>query len=139
MVRTQSYRDQHEHLLALAGKLGGLLAKPDEAFPAPEARHLLSEIAGKLNVHLAMEDKHLYPSLLIHADATVQSTAKRFIDEMGGIATVFKAYLADWPTPMAISQNPTKFRASTQGILQALGTRIQKENAELYALVDAQG
>lgn len=139
MLKTQTYRDQHDQLLAQARQLGTLLANPDPSFPAADARRLLSEIAGKLTVHLAMEDKHLYPNLLTHADPRVRGTAQRFVDEMGGIAAAFKGYLSAWPTPNSIAQNPAGFREATKGILQALGARIQKENAELYALVDAQG
>lgn len=137
MLKTQNYRDQHDQLLALAGKLAKLLGHSDATFPAAEARHLLSEIAGRLTVHLAMEDKHLYPGLLEHADPQVSGTAQRFVDEMGGIATVFKAYLGAWPSAEAIARGAAEFREATQGILQALGNRIQRENGELYPLMDA--
>lgn len=137
MLRTQNYRDQHEQLLGLAGELGGLLSSPDNAFPATQARHILSEIAGRLTVHLAMEDKHLYPNLLQHTDTAVRQTAERFVNEMGGIATVFKTYLANWPSADAVARNPAGFRSATQGILKALGGRIQQENTVLYPLMDA--
>jgi hypothetical protein len=137
MLRTQSYREQHDQLLGLAGELGGLLGKADNDFPATQARHLLSEIAGRLTVHLAMEDKHLYPSLLQHGDATVRQTAERFVEEMGGIASVFKTYLANWPSAEAVSRNPAGFRDATKGILKALGGRIQQENTVLYPIMDA--
>lgn len=137
MLKTQSYRDQHDQLLSLAGELGKLLGQPDAAFSAADARHLLSEIAGRLTVHLAMEDKHLYPNLLAHTDQQVRDKAQSFVDEMGGIATVFKGYLGSWPSAEAIARNPVEFRSTTQGILQALGSRIQRENGELYPLMDA--
>jgi hypothetical protein len=100
-------------------------------------RTLLSSLAGKLTVHLAMEDKGMYVRLLKHKDGQIRTTATTYLDEMGGIKAVFNAYLERWPSATAIQANPTGFIAETEGILAALSIRISKEDNELYAMVDA--
>jgi len=135
-MRTQNYRDQHDQLLRIATELAAITQAGKAGTQSDVARRHLSELAGKLNLHLAMEDKSLYPALLSHPDEKVRATAKKFVDEMGGIAAAFTGYLAHWPTPGSIAKAPQDFAKETAGIIKALGDRIQKENTVLYPLAD---
>lgn len=136
MARTQNYRDQHQQLLKLAGELGAITSGGRVAERSAEARKLLPEIAGKLKIHLALEDQSLYPELLKHKDDKVRDTAKRFIAEMGGISAAVDKYLNRWATAEAIAGKPAEFSRETSEIISALGQRIQKEDTVLYAMVD---
>src|SRR4029453_4097984 len=61
MSFTDKFRQQHDEILAIVGELNDKLkAKAD----AQALRSVLSNLAGKLNFHLAMEDKALYPRIL---------------------------------------------------------------------------
>ncbi|NIQ08672.1 MAG: hypothetical protein GWO08_01590, partial [Gammaproteobacteria bacterium] len=64
MANTQQFRQQHDDLLTIATKMAESFDVDSLSRDAKEMRALLSELAGKLKVHLAMEDKHLYPKLL---------------------------------------------------------------------------
>ena len=86
MAASDSFRKQHSDLLALAAQLSDSLDPGKLARDATPARMLLSTLAGKLKVHLAMEDKSLYPRLMEDSDPKVAATTRRFADEMGGIA-----------------------------------------------------
>ncbi len=136
MSRTAMFRRQHEELLSIASELSALLIPSALSKDAGPARKALSRLAGKLNVHLAMEDKSLYPHLLKSQDIKTQSTAKQFIEEMGNIAQVFKAYTQKWPHVAIIQDDPNGFIKETQGICEALGNRIDKENKVLYPLME---
>ena len=136
MSKTQKYREQHQELVAMVGQLKPLLNPAGLAKDGGAARSLLSAFAGKLNVHLAMEDKALYPQLLNHKDAAVQGKAKAFMDEMGGIKEAFTAYLGKYPSAMAIQAAASAFIADTEGLVKVLAKRIQAEDSDLYALVD---
>jgi iron-sulfur cluster repair protein YtfE (RIC family) len=139
MAMTDKYRDQHQELLGVVGEIQKLLNPGTLAAHSDAARKALSTLAGKLNIHLAMEDSVLYPSLLKHKDPSVQAKAKQFMDEMGGIKQAFGAYLAKWPTASSIQQNPADFVKETQALFQVLGKRIQAEDSDLYALADRVG
>ncbi|HHM01759.1 MAG TPA: hemerythrin domain-containing protein [Caldithrix abyssi] len=136
MRRTDSYRRQHDDLLQVAGEISGKLDTHSLSQNASEVRTLLSKLLGKLNVHLAAEDKALYPRLLNAGNPEAKSLAERYISEMGNIADVVKSYSQKWPSPAAIQKDPATFVAETKNLFGALSKRIHRENNELYNYVD---
>lgn len=136
MSATKRYREQHDDMLSIASEISAHLNVDKLSNDANEVRSLLSKLLGKLGVHLAMEDKTLYPKLLDHPDESVKSMAKRFSDEMGGIGEAINAYKNAWPHPIAIQNDPSSFIEQTKGIFDALSKRIDRENNELYKIVD---
>lgn len=54
---------------------------------------------------------------------------------MAGIKPVVAAYAKKWNED-AIRKDAQGFCTETRGLFAALGGRIQRENTELYALVD---
>jgi iron-sulfur cluster repair protein YtfE (RIC family) len=136
MKRTQVFREQHADLLAVATKLKPLLDVSKLKQDASQARAMLNSLAGKLNVHLAMEDKSLYPDLLAGNDPTIKAKAKKFVTEMGGIKETFKSYMGRYPSPEAIAKAPAEFIKETSEILGVLAKRISAEDTDLYVAVD---
>ena len=137
MSKTAAFRRQHDDILKIAGQLMPYLKAPARIAPESEAiRSILAQLFGALNVHLAMEDKGLYPKMLGSSDARVRAMAERYQAEMGGIGEVVQAYNTKWTAP-AIAGDPRGFAVATKGLLQALSARIKAENTELYPLMDA--
>ncbi len=136
MPSTASFIAQHDELLVLAGKLSEQLDEQLLAKDASEARAILTKILSALTVHLSMEDRVLYPTLAKSPNEQVRETAVRFAQEMGGIGEAVNAYKAAWPTAGRIQENPAEFISQSQGILGALGARIEKENTQLYPLME---
>ena len=64
MIRTGRLRAQHAELRIVVAKLLGIINSEIVADSAKQARALLSELAGKLLVHLAMEwsSMHIQPA-----------------------------------------------------------------------------
>ena len=137
MSKTAAFRRQHEEILEIAGQLVPYLKAPDQIAPKSEiVRKILSQLFGVLNIHLAMEDKVLYPQMLRSANARMREMAERYQAEMGGLGEAVQAYKAKWSCS-AIAGDPTGFAAATEGLLQALSKRIEAEDGELYPLFDA--
>lgn len=134
---TTQFREQHTEMLTIAGEILARLSPQPLSQDAGEVRALLSQLLGKLTVHLAMEDKSLYPHLLEHQDENIKSLSAHYVDEMGNISMSVQEYKTRWPSKTAIERNPSEFIAETKGILTALEQRIKKENNELYKLVEA--
>ena len=132
MSFTDKFRQQHDEILGIVGDLN---AKLKAQADAQDLRGVLSTLAGKLNFHLAMEDKALYPRLM-KMDAKASKMASKFMDEMGGLGEVFAAYNNRWQVS-AIRKDPEGFATETRKVFTALGKRIARENAELYPLADA--
>jgi hemerythrin-like domain-containing protein len=98
-------------------------------------RALLSSLAGKLGVHLAMEDKALYPRLAEDGAPPDAALAAAFMQEMGGLGAAFAAYNRNWPAP-AIAADPAGFARETRAVFAALARRIERENRQLYPIAD---
>ncbi|MDB5859796.1 MAG: uncharacterized protein JWQ76_3485 [Ramlibacter sp.] len=132
MSFTDKFRTQHNEILLIAKEMTvQLKGKADPA----ALRKLLSNLAGKLNFHLAMEDQALYPRLMERKDSDAKGLAKQFMDEMGGLGKVFGIYNDKWQVS-AIRNDPAGFASETQAVFAALTKRIARENAELYPLAD---
>jgi hypothetical protein len=136
MGQSTKFREQHGQILRAVKEITPYLTPEGVARNSKAVRLLLSKMAGLVNLHLAMEDEALYPALHAHSSMQVRATAKRFVEEMGGIKAAFVQYLNKWPTPTSISANPEAFIRETNGIFEALASRIAKENDELYPLFD---
>ncbi len=136
MSETRHFREEHDDLLKIASEVSAHLNVDELSNDASEVRSLLSKLLGKLTIHLAMEDKALYPRLLEYSDERIKSIAKRFIDEMGGLGEAVKSYNNKWSSALPIQKNPSDFIVQTKGIFDALAKRIERENNELYKIVD---
>ena len=136
MARTDSFRKQHQDIGIVVKAISAKLNPTKVAADPQGMRALLSQLMGKLNVHLAMEDKALYPDMLKALDANVAATTKRFMSEMGGIAAAAKKYSDGYLSPQAIAANPRDFIRDTNSVFSALSVRIKKEETELYPMAD---
>lgn len=134
MAKSDMFRNQHKELLDIVGKITPLLNPQAVKDKSADIRAALTGLAGKITMHLQVEDTVLYAKML--ADPKAKATAERFQREMGGIKTALTGYLGKYATPVAIAANPAGFIADTQGIVKALGDRIKREESELYPLFD---
>ncbi len=130
------YRHQHGEIMRAAVELEKQLIPAKLAETSFETWKVLSDLGGKITVHLKDEDRWLYRELSATGDATVKATAVRFADEMGSIAQVFKTYEARWTAVNAIKNDPETFVTETRGILKVLTDRIRREHQELYPLAE---
>jgi len=137
MARMDNFRRQHKEILQLIKELSGRLDAAWIVADAAEVRSLLLTLVGKLKIHLAMEDDALYPELFEHPEAKVRELAKQYVHEMGAIKPTLISYSKRWNSARAIQTDPALFIRESQDFFAALGTRIQKENDELYPLVDS--
>jgi iron-sulfur cluster repair protein YtfE (RIC family) len=132
MSFTDKFKTQHNEILAIAKEMTAeLKGKSDAAV----LRKQLSNLAGKLNFHLAMEDQALYPRLMERKDSAAKDMAAKFMTEMGGLGKVFSTYNDKWQLS-AIRNDPAGFQSETQAVFSALTKRIGRENTELYPLAD---
>jgi hypothetical protein len=138
-LRTAVFRRQHEELGQSVADITALLDATELAKGAGIISGHLSILSGKLTVHLAMEDKGLYPRLVRHTNPAVRGLAQRFMTEMGSIHEVFSGYLTKWRDPRHIEKEPERFVTETTSLLAALTQRIAREDHELYPLVDREG
>lgn len=139
MAKSDNFRKQHEDMKQAVGQIAGLLNPAQLKADGEKLRQLsslLAKLTGKLTLHLAMEDKVLYPSLLGSSDGGAKGVAQKYMTEMGGIAKAYEQYSQKWKTPQVIQANPEQFCGDTKNLFDALGKRIAKEESELYPMYD---
>ena len=135
MPSLTALRQEHRHLMTLVGRMDDLISRPSPP-PLTELFQLRSKLCVTLISHLKTEDWLLYPRLLKSGDATIVRTAQTFGDEMGGLAQAYRAHVEEW-TAWPIQTNWAGYCHDCREILDALASRIRRENHELYPLLEA--
>ncbi len=133
------YMDQlnehHKKLWDFLQKLQSYQSDAEVLAHGKEISATISQLSGILSVHLAAEDKYLYPALQKDPAAHIQQLAAKFSREMGTLADVYKAYRDSFMLTSQIEADPALFLQETARVLQALSNRLQKEDKELYPLL----
>ena len=122
----------HKKLLHIASRLAHFITL-DAPPPASFLYSLRQELSSTLIRHLTAEDWLLYPGLLRSSDAHVAHVAQSFADEMGGLATLFRDHSERW-VAYAIETDWAGYRRETALLLEALTTRITREDRDLFPL-----
>ena len=136
MPRSDNFRKQHAEILSSAREINALLSDELSAADAAAIRPLLSKLAGLITLHLAMEERSVYPALASHSDVSVRALGKRYSDEMVGIAAVFGDYMKNWQTTSQMRADPAGFSVASKAVFNALSKRIHFEHKELYPAFD---
>ena len=95
----------------------------------------LAQLSGILKIHLASEDKYVYPVLIKHQDSKIRRVAEDFSKEMGELAKVFDAYKVKYFGANKIAENAETFLVETKEVFSVLSVRIKKEDISLYPLL----
>jgi hypothetical protein len=124
---------QHRELVRTATQMFGWLdAKKLRTHGAVEAYRTLSSLSGILNVHLAMEDRSLYPHLVKHRDLQLRTLAQRFLNERAALRQRYDEYRASWSSASVIEGGAERFIDDTRAILGMLWTRMKMEDDVLH-------
>jgi hypothetical protein len=125
----QTLKDEHRALLELRSQMLALIDDADR--PSPQIASLRWRFSRVLLTHLAREDTHLYPPLRAAGDPKLAALAVRYERDMGDIAPLWQAFIADWPSDR-IAREWSVFQQAARLILEALHTRIICEERDLY-------
>lgn len=134
-MRTAAMRQQHHEILAIVGQVAEIIRSGRVAAYASAIRSTLNDFDGKLNAHLETEERTVYPTLEQHRDAQVRQLADHFSDEMGNLLETIMGYSRRWQI-QEIASDPVEFAQASKFIFAALEARVDREDHELYPLVD---
>lgn len=133
-MHIEQLQEQHSRIINLIAHFRTRMHEIDLAADATEVFALLSELEKRLHEHLRLEDEWLYPRLLVCNDAAVRRLAQRYVNDMGGIAKMFAAYVQRWDSPEKISAAAADFVGETSALFMAIRLRIDREDKNLYPL-----
>lgn len=132
----KSYLEQHETVLSEITSIKALMNSNNFDKDTRAIALHISTLAGRIKVHLSLEDKYLYPSLQEHGSEKVVKIAEEYQKEMGDLANRFTTYKNTYNTGSKILQNLSTFEFDTKGIFQAIEKRIEREEKELYHFIE---
>lgn len=89
-----------------------------------------------IKLHLAVEDRVLYPALQNGPDASLARLGQRFQQEMGAIAHAYMAFARRWNTAEAVRSDEAGFKADANVVLRQVYERMQCENRDFYPRIE---
>ena len=131
MANIYNYIRQHNEISEVLDQIKLLIDK-DVVSNAKQLAELINNLAGKLKIHLTMEDKYLYPSL--KNEIVSKQIALKFEEEMGNISVIFNEFKLKYNTTNKIETNSKNFKVDIVKLLFLLENRLNKEEKELYIL-----
>ena len=134
MSKVARLRNEHDRLIEIIDDLSLVIARTTPP-KMSELDLLRKDLAETLIGHLKVEDWMLYPDLLESADPVIVRTARAFSAEMGGLAAAFLDYSEKWQSA-AIDRDWHGFCRETAELAHELRHRIERENSELYPLLE---
>lgn len=135
-MNIERFKQQHQDILAAINDLrtltrGGI---PENATQIAKGIVSLSQL---VTLHLAIEDRILYPKLQNSANPKLAKMGQKYQAEMTGIATAFIAFTRRWRSPTALLEDPEGFRKDANKVLKPVYERMLQEDAEFYPAIEA--
>ena len=129
------FKQQHVEILQRIETLrsmvrGGIVAN---ALAIAKQIHDLGTV---VKLHLAIEDRILYPAVRQAPDAKIAAMGEAYQKEMLGIATPYIRFTSKWSDSKRVAAEPETFRAEANTVLKNVYQRMQRENHEFYPAIE---
>lgn len=134
-MNVDKFKQQHVEIMNSVTELKGLVKGGIPENASGISRTIVA-ISSTIKLHLAAEDKMLYPALQSAENSQARTLGKKYQDEMGNLASAYIDFSRRWNTTVSIAGNPEGFRQDANAVFKALHERIQRENTELYPLAE---
>jgi len=134
-MNLKNYLEQHQAIAVELETIKKLVSESDIEKNASNIALHISTLAGKLKVHLSMEDKYMYPGLEKSEDDMIKKLAKKYQKEMGDLSEKFTEYKEKYNTKPKILNHESELRMETNKIFQEIEQRVHREESELYLYI----
>lgn len=138
VLNIDRFHRDHADLLSSIGNLRELVQGGVQT-QAEAIVRLLITMSAAIKLHLAAEDRMLYPALARAEQSEAAQVGRQFRQEMGGLAAAYAAFVSRWNAPAKLAADPQGFRDEANAVFKALHQRIQREGRELYPLAERPG
>jgi hypothetical protein len=129
------FKENHVQILDSIATLRGL-ARAGIVDNAERIAERIISMSAVIKVHLAAEDRAIYPAIEASADGRLAELGRRFQAEMVSIAADYTAFARQWNTAGRVRADPEGFRAQANVVLRALHERMQREDRDFYPAVE---
>ena len=137
MLSIAHLRSEHDVLLALADEIERATCV-DEPACLPSLIIIWERFNQLLDIHLLREDEVLYPAALEGGDPEVAAVAAVLREELGALEHHADAFARKW-TEGEVTRSWKAFSLELKSLLAEVRARIEREEVELYPLVENAG
>jgi len=137
-MNLDKFKHQHLDILDSIAELRKL-AHDGVARNAERIARRIVAMSSVIKLHLAVEDKALYPALQRQADQGLAELGRHYQDEMQSIAAAYEGFALRWNTPRRLEQDEAGFRHDANTVLRQVFERMKREDKEFYPRVEALG
>ena len=137
MKLTDILRTQHKEIYKIIGEIKPLLKKDIFEQDIFENSSLFLTFVGKLSSILTIEETTFYSNILNNEDAKIKSTAQDIKSDFDDIKKKFKAYKQNWKNISLIQDDIPGFIEETKNFTKAVSKYFEKEEYQLFSLIDS--
>lgn len=134
-MNLDKYKHQHSTILDSIRSLKTFSRLGIVAHAADIARQII-EMSSVIKLHLAIEDRFLYPTLQQRSDPALAGMGRQYQTEMAQIAQAYGEFAKKWNDAGNLAADPEGFRAEANRVLKLLHARILRENRDFYPLIE---
>jgi iron-sulfur cluster repair protein YtfE (RIC family) len=135
-MNIDKFKRQHIDILSAIADLRKLVQSGIANHAADIAQRIVA-MSGIIKLHLAVEDRVLYPALEASGNSQLAGMGQKYRQEMDGIAGSYLNFAAKWNTPRQLAEEPEAFREEANQVLKALYDRMKREDREFYPAIEA--
>ncbi|MGK5080003.1 hemerythrin domain-containing protein [Janthinobacterium sp. HLX7-2] len=135
-MNIDKFKQQHLAILAAIDDLRQL-ARGGVAVQAPAIASQIIAMSGLIKLHLAVEQRYLYPAAQACGVASVAQLGRQYESEMHGIAGAYLEFAGRWNSPVRLEAAPEAFRSEANSVLHALYQRMRREDHDLYPAIES--
>ncbi|MFS2002643.1 hemerythrin domain-containing protein [Duganella sp. CT11-25] len=135
-MNIDKFKHQHIDILSAITDLRKLVQSGIANHAADIAQRIVA-MSGIIKLHLAVEDRVLYPALEASGNSQLAGMGQKYRQEMDSIAGSYLNFAAKWNTPRQLAEEPEAFREEANQVLKALYDRMKREDREFYPAIEA--
>jgi len=130
-MKLQRFEHDHHEILDGIHQLRKLIATGIE-YNAAAITQLLMTMSASIKLHLAVEDRVVYPAFASSGRPELAAMGRFYQEEMGDLSRKYTEFATRWNLANRVANNPSGFRDEANAIFKALFLRTKREESELY-------
>jgi hypothetical protein len=130
-MKLQRFEHDHREIMDGIQQLRKLIATGIE-HNANEITLLLRKMSASIKLHLAVEDRVVYPALANSGRPELAAMGRFYQEEMGDLSRTYAAFANRCNLANRVAADPEGFRAEANTVFKALFLRTRREERELY-------
>ena len=136
-MNLDKFKHQHTDILRSIATLRALAQAGAQANATAIAQGIVA-MSGTIKLHLAVEDKVLYPALQRGDNAELARLGRQYQSEMESIASAYDAFARRWNTADNVRRSAQDFRNEANVVLRKVYERMQREDHDFYPRIEEQ-